>query len=261
VAIGAGSFAGDAAALPPIPFAQEDARDLGAFFAAPPGARRYPQVETQSILGPDATSDRIGHVLEELGARRTNGSLERGDAVFVVIESHFVGFEPPGALVPSDAKGQPPAPAVSAAALADVLGQLADYGCKVMLVVDPFHERRPDPRQTDRALVEWTRSLYRKNVITFVASIHGPSQRLTSRGHGAFAQGILDALNVRSQARLGATGPTSLFDFKDTVERNVLALTNRQQHARCYVPETIPSAAPIFDPPRRLLGGAAQAAR
>ena len=30
---------------------------------------------------------------------------------------------------------------------------------------------------------------------------------------------------------------------------DVLTLTNRQQHARCYIPETIPGQSPIFDPP------------
>ena len=209
------------------------------------------------MIGPLATADRINQALEQLDQQRTRGELVPGDAVFVMIESHFVSFEPPGAMLGSDAAGRPPGPAVSAGAIADCLGQLADYGCKVVLVVDPLHERRPDPRQTDRALIEWTRSLYLKNVITFVASIHGPSQRLITRGHGAFAEGILGALNVRSQARLTTPsspsngGEITLFAFQDVVARNVLALTDRKQHARCYIPETIPSMAPIFDPPSR----------
>jgi WD40 repeat protein len=257
LAIGAGAFSGDASSVPPIPFADQDTRDLAAFLAAPLGSPRYPRVETRSLIGPQATADRINQALEQLDQQRTKGELLPGDAVFMTIELHFVSFEPPGTLLGSDATGQPPSPAVSAAAIADCLGQLADYGCKVVLVVDPLHERRPQPRQTDRTLIEWARSLYLKNVITFVASIHGPSQRLIARGHGAFAEGILGALNVRSQARLATSGSSAnaseitLFEFQDVVARNVLALTNRQQHARCYIPDTIPSMAPIFDPPSR----------
>ena len=268
LAIGSGAFAGDEASVPPIAFADQDSRDLAGFFAAPLGKPRYPRVEQMRLIGPVATADRINQALEQLDERRNKGTLEPGDAVFVLIESHFVSFEPPGALLGSDARGRPPGPAVSAAAIADCLGQLADYGCKVVLLVDLFHEQRPDPRQTDRGLIEWRRSLYRKNVITFVASIHGPSQRLFANTHGAFAQAILDVPNVRGQARLAPAGPAAagdvgsitLFDFQDTVARNVLSLTARQQHARCDVPDTISSKAPIFDPPPKRPRRALQAA-
>jgi hypothetical protein len=90
-------------------------------------------------------------------------------------------------------------------------------------------------------------------VITFVSSIHGPSQSVVSRGHGAFAVGILDSLNVQGRSRLtgDANRPLTLFDFQDRIARNVQGVTNRKQHARCYIPEAIASDATIFDPPPR----------
>ena len=102
-------------------------------------------------------------------------------------------------------------------------------------------------------LTEWARDLYRRNVITFVASSHGPSKRVNTRGHGAFAEGILSSLNVQGAARLipDARRSLTLFDFQDRVERNVQALTGRRQHARCYIPEAIPSQSPLLDPPSR----------
>jgi hypothetical protein len=69
-------------------------------------------------------------------------------------------------------------------------------------------------------------------------------------------------LNVRGQSRLTerSLAEFTLFDFQDGVTRNVLSLTNRQQHARCYVPDTIPSKVPIFEPPSRQLARGPQAA-
>jgi hypothetical protein len=254
LAIGSGHFAGQSAAWPSIPFAEEDARDVAAFLGAPGGTRRYRRVDLQTIVGPDATTQRILDALDQLEARRRKGELGQGDSVMVLVESHFLSCERHGQLLASDsAPGLLKTPSVPADRFAEILGQLADYGCQVMLLVDALHENRPDPRQGNRAANEWARDLYRRNVITFVASIHGPSQRVLSEAHGAFAQGILDVLNVRAQARLQADpkAPLTLFGFRDAVARRVLDLTGRRQHARCFVPETIPSQLPVFDPPLR----------
>ena len=173
----------------------------------------------------------------------------------MVIASHFVSFDPDqGVILGSDATlGHPPTPSVPAARIAESLGQLADYGCTVMILIDALHEKRPLPQQTNRSLNEWARTLYRKNVITFVASIHGPSESVASRGHGAFAQGILDSLNVQGRSRLTSRprAALTLFDFQDRVAQNVHVFTNRQQHARCYIPDAIPSQITILDPPVR----------
>ena len=257
--IAEGQFKNRASALPPIPFAEEDARDVSAFLAAPLGTARFKQADVETLLGAAATAERIEQAFRNLDERRRKGELGQGDSVFVTIESHFVGFDrkSPGGLLAADSGIAPkPDHLVPADRITEVLGQLADYGCKVLLIVDGLHESRPEAAQSPRALSEWARALYRKNVIALVASVHGPSQRVNSKAHGALAQGVLDSLNVQGRRRLmnpnaaGAAGLT-LFDFQDAVTQNVLGLTNRQQHARCYIPETIPSQSPILDPPSR----------
>ena len=246
LAIGADRFAPREPALPPIPFAVEGSRDVASFLGAPLGTPRFQRVDVRSILGPDATAERILEALAELDDRRKKGELGRADSVFVVLESHLVSFGPEGTI--AGVKGSVPASRIT-----DTLGQLADYGCKVMLLVDAWHEGGPPSPGGRRVLTEWARDLYRRNVITFVASSHGPSKRVNTRGHGAFAEGILSSMNVQGAARLipGPRRSLTLFDFQDRVERNVQALTGRSQHARCYIPEAIPSQSPLLDPPSR----------
>ena len=68
LAIGADRFAAREPALPPIPFAVEDSRDVGSFLGAPQGTPRFQRVDVRSILGPDATAERILEALDR--ARR-----------------------------------------------------------------------------------------------------------------------------------------------------------------------------------------------
>ena len=100
----------------------------------------------------------------------------------------------------------------------------------------------------------WTRTLYARNVVAFVASIHGPSRRHLT--HGVFAESILRSLDAGSRGRLGvdSSSPLSLDDFQERVSLNALALTGRQQFARCYIPGTVSGSIPIFDPPARRPG-------
>jgi WD40 repeat protein len=254
LSVGSDRFGEGSATLPSIPFAENDVRDVAAFLGAPGGSPRYQRINLQTIAGPDARSDRVLNAFEQLDARLRNNELGQGDAVLVLIESHFVSFERQGHLLASNsAPGSPPTPSIPAERVSEVLGRLADYGCKVMLFIDVLHENRPDPRSSNRALNDWARDLYHRNVITFVASVHGPSFRVRSEAHGAFAEGILDSLNVRAQTRLQMGSPTSpsLWEFQDIVARRVLDLTSRQQHARCFIPDAVPSQVSVFDPPTR----------
>ena len=246
LAIGADRFPGREPVLPSIPFAVEDGRDVASFLGAPQGLPRFQRVDVQSILGSDATDERILDALARLDDRRKKEELGRADSVFVLVESHLLSFGPEGKI--AGMKGSIPASGIT-----DTLGQLADYGCKVMLLVDAWHEGGPHSPAARRMLTEWARELYRRNVITFVASSHGPSKRVTTRGHGAFAEGILSSMNVQGAIRLAPNARRSLtlFDFQDRVERNVQALTGRRQHARCYIPDAVPSQSPLLDPPSR----------
>jgi WD40 repeat protein len=268
LAFGTDQFISRDPTYPRIPYAVEDLRDLSAFLGAPYGKPRFQNVVVQTLIGPEATTERIDRELQILDERRQKNELGNGDTVFVWIESHLIDFDRqgPGVILTTDTgHGMPAAHPVPAERIADVLGRLVEYGCKVMLLVDGIHEKRPESPQAPRALKEWARSLYRKNVITFVASVHGPSQRVVSKGHGAFAQSVRDSLNVQGRSRLvdpnpSGDSPLTLFDFQDNVTRDVLTLTNRQQQARCYIPETIPSQSPIFDPPTRRLSKPLRAA-
>ena len=193
------------AALPSIPFAEEDARDVGAFLGATGGSPRYPRVNVQTLAGPDATARHILDAFDLLDARLRKGELGQGDSVMVLVESHFLGFERQGRLLASDS--HPALPLLRRSrptGCSEVLGQLAEYGCRVLLLVDALHENRPDPAQGNRAVNEWAARPLPPQRADLVASVHGPSLRVNSESHGAFAQGILDSLNVRAQARLQA---------------------------------------------------------
>ncbi|AGA30388.1 hypothetical protein [Singulisphaera acidiphila] len=254
LAIGADSFGVGDSSAPRIPFAKEDARDVGAFLGAPGGTSRFQRVDVRPILGADATAERILAAFKTLTDEREQGELGQGDAVFVTIDSHFLTLGKEATILGTDSTlGKAPTSSISTTVITETLGQLADYGCTVMLMLDTLHEKRPAPPQTNRGLNEWARTLYRRNVIAMLSSIHGPSQSVVSRGHGAFALGILDSLNVQGRARLTseADRPLTLFDFQDRVARNVQGVTNRQQHARCYIPDAIASQTAIFDPPTR----------
>ncbi len=147
----------------------EDARDVGAFLGAPGGASRFQRVGC-TARPPGLTPPRSGFSRRsKTPQRRTRpGELGQGDAwCFVTIDSHFrprQGSQDPVRRqhAPAGARQRrfPPR------SLARTLGQLADYGCTVMLMLDTLHEKRPTAPQTNRGLIEWSRLLYRRNVIT-----------------------------------------------------------------------------------------------
>jgi len=258
LAFGANMPVGGDVRLPEIPFASEDAREVGEFLAAPGGTSRFPRVEVRKLLGKEATASRITAELKRLDEERERGELGRGDSVFVMIDSHFLvtaSDKEPILLAadstPDSLNNSENAVVVPTSLISGTLGQLADYGVTVMVLLDTLHDQGPALAKNQRGLIEWSRDLYKRNVIAFLSSIHGPGLSVASRGHGAFALGVLDSLNVQGQARLTSASnrPFTLHDFQDRVNRNVQAVTSRKQHARCYIPEAITSQTVIFDPP------------
>jgi hypothetical protein len=237
-----------------IPFADRDAQGADRFLADQ-GRANFPRVNDKGPLsGEKATAQEIRAVLAELDAMREKGEVDIGDVVILLLESHLITSDRGGLLVGSDV-GKPnalPPPASTALAISEiseVLGRLADYGCRVMLMVDAVHETTP--REWNARVTEWARDLWKRNVIAFVASSQGPSQRLAFRyRRGAFAQGILEALDVPTRARLWVDPktPLTLNDFQEAVVQRVQDLTARRQVPACYVPETLPSQIPIFAP-------------
>jgi len=237
-----------------IPFAARDARDLGQFLAGRAEKNRYEtgRIDAKSALvGEEATARQIQALVEELDRKREDGQIERGDTVVVLIESHMVNVGKQGFLIGFDAgEGLPPVPSVAVTDVGECLARLADYGCRVYLLLDAVHKSaRPD---WDSRVNEWVRQLWRRNVITFIASNQGPGEvvRGDGKNHGAFSQGVLDAFDARLSARLRDDTKTrfTLRDFQEAVVQNVLESTGRRQVPACYVPETIPSQIPFLAP-------------
>lgn len=233
-------------ALPPLRLAAEDARDLSLFLAGST-VQRFGPADVRSLgrFGPaPASGTELRSTLDWLDAEKTKGSLAADDTLVFMLETHVIRHDGRDYLLPTDAgPGSPPARAVPAAELVDRLASLADYGCRVLFLIDGVHQvDRPPPGWTSRT-DDLVRSLYSRNVIVFTASIQGPGRRLTARGHGAFAQAVLSA----TPAAPGS--PWTLDDFGTAVRDGVSSLTQRRQIARLYVPGIYPGdRISVFDP-------------
>lgn len=248
IALGAETFAGSG--LPAIPHAGRDVQALAPFLAEhwydgpAQGVFESSRVETNLLAGAQATSEKFLDKLDALQDKLDRKELSDGDWVVLVIESHALNFDKSMFLVGSDASSSaPPKPAISARDLATRLGNLAHYGCKVLVLIDAVHPG------TTTDLKDWVRHLQvDQDVVAFVASSHGPSQ--THLANGAFAWGVLQCLDVAGQSRQRAEpdAPFSLFDFQDGVKQTVLEVTRRRQNAACYVPDSISLKIPLLDP-------------
>jgi hypothetical protein len=171
--------------------------------------------------------------------------------VVVVLETHVLAVEKGHLILAADtAAGAPPKPAVSAADVADLLGRLAGAGCRVALLVDGVHA--PSGPNWTSDVGEWVRSLRRdKDVIVYLASHFGPSQRAPLDRHGVFAQSVLDFRKVATRAglRIAPGAPYSLEDLHQVIRQDVARRTRNAQTATFYVPETIPVQLPILAAP------------
>ena len=249
LALGVETFA-PAGGLPAIPFAANDARDVAAFLCNPRTHRFGPAAEPRVMAG--FTASQAREALERLDADRDAHRWGPGDTLIVLVESHVLLTDRHSLILGADAAdGTPPANAVAGTALADSLGAIAGYGARVVVLIDGVHDRPSPPEGWESRVDLLAREFYRRNVVAFVASIQGPSRRLTSRSHGAFAEAILGSLDARNRVRLAGRrdGPMDLDSFRDAVETGVQRLTGLQQFARGYVPATLPPASPIFEPP------------
>jgi hypothetical protein len=180
------------------------------------------------------------------------GKLDRGDTVFVWLETH-IQTSPAGDLFlgTDTAPGTPPRPAVSATEVSDTLGELAGYGCRVVLLLDCVHQNLP--AEARLRFINWVRDLsYTRGVITFVASTDGPSQRRDFDRLGVFAKVVTESFSAEGRARarayLSPDAPLTLSDFSDIVADGVEALTGRKQFVRAYVPPQIPGSIQPFEP-------------
>jgi hypothetical protein len=181
-----------------------------------------------------AAFDRLHELIEKKEIR------ER-DLVAVVIASHLLESQDGALIAAADTQTNGSIrPAVAGRDVAELLGQLTDYGCRVVLFLDGLHKLE-DPLTSD--IKPLVRELQRKRrVITFVASKEGPSGVDDTREHGLFALGILQ---VFQQAGLAGAGnnraaPYTLDQFKTVLRNAVLNLSERRQEAFCYIPLEVP---------------------
>lgn len=237
-----------ARAVPPIKFAANDAREVANFLEQPGGQARFAdRQKLVHIRQDDTTAAAMMASLDQLIALKNQQKLERGDTVLIELESHFLADAKNKARYILGSDSQIGAKVQGAVGVDDVtnrLGELTDYGCRVMLLMDLRHKETRKEWLGDRALDEWVRDLRRAQVIVFVASDLGPSERLNKGG--AFAEGILQSLKDRGIRE--RTGPISLVEFARNVIDRVQDTTGRRQMPFCSIPETFDPRSPILDP-------------
>lgn len=257
----------DGPGFPEIAHAGRDAEQLGLFLEAPNGRRRFEQTARRTLRDGEADADSVESEVRSLvepapAGDGANRDLGRGDSVFVFVNSHFVDVEGlgPGLLSAGKMGEEAPRP-VSAALLSDVLGTLAGYGCKVVVLLDLHHDPHPGSFRR-QALNDWVRDgLVERGVIVCLASNSGPSGYVGVQGggarveHGAFALGLLrlfdnpDAIPARLRQGAGK-GAWTLLDFQRALAANVRSSSrNKRQTIGFYRPRSIDPRTPIFDPP------------
>lgn len=232
--------------IPAIGFAADDARDVGRFLNDAKVQRfKSHEIRELSRFGSSpADGDAIRAALDRVDMERMQGELGADDTVVLWLESHVVRREGRDFLVTTDSgSGMPPAGAIPTEEIVDRLAALADYGTRVVVLLDGVHASKSDLEGWASRTDGLVRALYKRNVIVATASIQGPSRRLLTRGHGAFAEAIVTSLPV------GASEPWTLDTFGNAVVEQVSKLTSRGQVARFYVPGTFPGdRVSVFSP-------------
>jgi hypothetical protein len=246
VSIGSDQFADPL--LSPLKYAEKDAKALAEFLAdhllSTDGTKTV--VQKRAVLaGAAASTDSVKKELNQLDELLKEKKLRPGDVVAVVVDSHVFESKDGLAVAAADTtpNGHPSVPAVSTREISDLLGQLTDYGCRVVMFVDGVHKLQPP---LSNEIKPWIRELFlEKRVITFVASEDKPSGADDREQHGFFAMGILQAFQGAgpadpAQKNNQRTAPYTLDQFDRAVRDAVSKLSARDQDAFCYIPLEVP---------------------
>ena len=227
--------------LPPVPFADKDASEvaqfLGDHLVSTDAARM--KVETRQVLThAEASSTSIIAALDRLDDLLKKKRVNKGDVVAIAIAAHVLVQQDSTIIAASDSQlGQPSRSVIPAQDLCDLLGQLTDYGCRVIVFLDGVHKVDESVVSEIKPLV---RELYlKRRVITFVASKEGPSDVNVPNGHGLFALGVLRVFQGANPNGNRADAYT-LDQFKTSLRDTVENLSGRQQDAFCYIPLEVP---------------------
>jgi WD40 repeat protein len=232
--------------LPSIPFADRDALSLTEFLSehlvSPDGARGRQNQDSDRIplTGQKACARSVNQTMDQLEQRLQSRQIQKGDIVAFAITAHVLEFDSGARIATSDTdQGREPIPSpmVLARDISDLLGRLADYGCRVMVFLDGVHELPESKFKSD--IKSWVRDLQReRRVITFVASKEGPSGVENTKEHGLFALGILNVFQGAgaAAARKDRTGAMTLEQFRKALHQGVQDLSGRMQEADAFIP-------------------------
>jgi WD40 repeat protein len=246
----------DPALLPPVTFADGDARDLADFLSdhlvSPDGSKtaQDPSEDRRVLIGPHASANSLGRELERLGEWVRSQRLKKGDILAVIIAAHVLEFDGTSviAVADTDPSHKPtPGPVIAARDVSERLGELAEYGCRVVVFLDGVHELPSDALQS--TIKPWVRDLQqRRRVITFVASREGPGLFDVRARHGYFAMGVTGAFQQAVTAGKPPDQPYTLDEFRRAVQQMVLELSGRQQEAFGYLPRGVLPESPFARP-------------
>jgi hypothetical protein len=232
--------------LPSIPYADRDAQTLAEFLSehlvSCDGARGRQNQETDRIAltGEKAFARSVNQRLDQLEQRLQSKQFQKGDIVAVMITAHILEFDSGAriATLDTDQGREPiPSPMVLARDISDLLGRLADYGCRVMVFLDGVHELPESKFKSD--IKSWVRELQlERRVISFVASKEGPSAVENIREHGLFALGILNVFQGAgaAAARKDRKAAMTLEQFRKALHQGVQDLSGRMQEADAFIP-------------------------
>jgi WD40 repeat protein len=242
VSIGSEQFANTQ--LSPLIYAGKDvgelAKFLGDHLVSTDGAKtevKNPWAPKAALASAKSVRDEFDRLDKSLKAKE----FRPGDVVAVVIATHVLECDGTSVIATSDTQmTSPPAPTVSTREISDLLGQLADYGCRVVLFLDGVHKVE-QPLLSE--IKPWVRELFlEKRVITFVASEEKPSGVDDVQQHGFFALGILRAFQGAGLAGAPENREAlyTLDQFDKAVRDTVSKLSGREQDAACYIPMEVP---------------------
>jgi WD40 repeat protein len=232
------------AQLPPVKFADKDAGDVARFLTdhlISADATRPKLENSQVLAGTEASTGSITGALDRLHDLLVRKQFNKGDIVAIFLAAHVLELKDATVIATADSQiSQAPRTVVPTQDICDLLGQITDYGCRVIVFVDGVHNVG-DPLVSE--IKPLVRDLYQKRrVITFVASKEGPSDVDVPNEHGIFSLGILQVFQGASPG--GPNGNRSngytLDQFKTALRDAVQNLSGRQQDASCYIPLELP---------------------
>ncbi|HEU5116686.1 MAG TPA: hypothetical protein VFT74_08415, partial [Isosphaeraceae bacterium] len=223
----------------------------------------YSKSKLIEVLGPNMAAGTVVKELEKLQMltqpRAPGDEPPTDDLVVVFLETHMLRFgqetDAPLLAITSDTSTEisPPSPSVNAQQLADILGEIADYGSTVLLLVDGVHKL--DPKLGSSRIDEWIRVLNDRGVAVVTATFNGQVSRDARPDElgdmkGAFAQAVSVVLDNESRSLYPHSDrePYTILDFQRALEALVESQTASQQIPGVFLPDTMLPTRPLLHP-------------